>query len=175
MRCDSDFVAQNSEFINLADSILTAAVACSSGEFTALTSSQSSNKFIQESIDLYRSKFRENIGIESLKMFENDKPHKPHAIGHYIHKKVGPNTGKIGSLIKIEAENEVKNSDLEDIANSLARQAVALNNPKVDMNSLINSEYLFSRIGTVRNFIESFEEKLNSKISVLDLAYVRIK
>jgi hypothetical protein len=159
----------------LADSILALIVDSSAAEIKITLPGQPSNKYIQDSLDICRSKFRENIGIESIKILEADKSHKPQFIGHYIHQRIGANTGKIGSLVQIKAESGVKCSDLEDIGNSLARQAVALNNPNVDMSSLFNSEYLFSRVGTVRNFIESFEEKLNSKISVVDLAYVKIK
>lgn len=169
MRCDSDFVAQNPEFINLADSIMSTALVDDT------LSTQSSKKHIQDMVSTYCSKFRENIGVESIKIFEIDINHKMQAMGQYIHQKIGSNTGKIGSIVRIEAETSVNSSELEDIGHSLARQVVALNNSKIDASSLINSEYLFSRVGTVRNFIESFEEKLNSKLSVKDIACVKIK
>ena len=131
-------------------------------------------KNAQEAIDLYRSKFRENIGIESIKILEADTS-KFQAIGHYIHQKLGPSAGKIGSLVKVESHADLKRESLEEIGDSLARQAVALGDSNLNMTKLLNSEYLFAPIGTVRNFIESLEEKLKTKITVLDLAYVKIK
>jgi len=132
------------------------------------------DKSAQEAIDLYRSKFRENIGIESIKILEADTS-KFQAIGHYIHQKLGPSAGKIGSLVKVESHADLKRESLEEIGDSLARQAVALGDSNLNMTKLLNSEYLFAPIGTVRNFIESLEEKLKTKITVLDLAYVKIK
>lgn len=132
------------------------------------------DKSAQESIDLYRSKFRENIGIESIKILEADISNFQ-AIGYYIHQKLGPSTGKIGSLVKVGSHAEMKRESLEEIGDSLARQAVALGDSSLNMTKLLNSEYLFAPIGTVRNFIESLEEKLKTKITVLDLAYVKIK
>lgn len=132
------------------------------------------DKNAQELINLYRSKLRENIGIESIKILEADSS-KFQAIGHYIHQKLGPNAGKIGSLVKVESHEDIKCDKLEDIGNSLARQAVALDDANLNMAKLLDSDYLFAPIGTVRNFIESLEEKLKSKITVLDLAYVKIK
>lgn len=132
------------------------------------------DKNTQEFLDLYRSKFRENIGIELIKIIETDSA-KFQAIGHYIHQKLGQNTGKIGSLVKIESHEDIKCDKLEEIGNSLARQAVAIGDVNLNMTKLLDSDYLFAPIGTVRNFIESLEEKLKSKITVLDLAYVKIK
>jgi translation elongation factor EF-Ts len=132
------------------------------------------NKNVQETIDLCRSKFRENIGIESIRILEADSS-KYQAVGHYIHQKIGENAGKIGSLVKIESESAVKNITLEEIGNNLARQTVALGDTSINMSKLLSSEYLFAPIGTVRNFIESMEEKLNTKLSVLDMAHVKIK
>lgn len=132
------------------------------------------NQTVKETIDLCRSKFRENIGIESIIILEADTS-KYQAVGHYIHQKCGQNSGKIGSLVKIESESGVENATLEEIGSNLARQTVALGETCVSTSKLLSSEYLFAPVGTVRNFIESMEEKLNAKISVLDLAYVKIK
>lgn len=132
------------------------------------------SKIVQETIDLCRSKFRENIGIESIRIFETDAS-KYQAIGHYIHQKCGQNAGKIGSLIKVESEYAVKNDTLEGIGNNLARQTVAMGDTCINMSKFLSSEYLFAPVGTVRNFIESMEEKLNTKLYVLDLAHVKIK
>lgn len=129
---------------------------------------------IQEQLNYYRSKFRENIGIQSFLVFEIVSSNSE-AVGHYIHQRIGDNTGKIGSLVKIRSEKVSDTSILEEISNSLSRQIVGLGDPKLNIINLLNSEYLFSSIGTVRKFIELYEEKINSKINVLDMAYVKIK
>ena len=64
---------------------------------------------------------------------------------------------------------------MNELSNALAKQAVALNDPDINLGKLMNSEYLFSSVGTVRDFIELKESVLNSKINVLDLIYVKIK
>ena len=133
-----------------------------------------SDEKIQEKINYFRSKFRENIGIETAHLIEM-VPSKSQIIGHYIHQRFGSNTGKIGSLVKIESDSVTDMIRLEEIGNSLSRQIVALSDPKINTSKLLNSEYLFAPIGTVRQFIEQCEEKLNSKISILDLTYVKIK
>jgi translation elongation factor EF-Ts len=132
------------------------------------------NKSAEESINLYRSKFRENIGIESIKVLEVHHS-KFQAIGHYIHQKHGLNTGKIGSLVRVESHTDIMSDKLEEIGNSLAKQAVALGDSNLNLTKLLDSDYLFAPIGTVRNFIESLEEKLKTKITALDLAYIKIK
>lgn len=132
------------------------------------------DKSVQEAIDLYSSKFRENIGIESIKIFEADTS-KFQAIGHYIHQKLGPSAGKIGSLVKVDSHVDIKRESLEEIGNYLARQAVALGDLNLNLTKLLSSEYLFAPIGTVKKFIESLEEKHKTNITVLDLAYVKIK
>lgn len=134
----------------------------------------SSDNDLQEKVNYFRSKFRENIGIESYHLIEAS-PSKSQAVGHYVHQRIGNNTGKIGSLVKVESERAVDTSNLEVIGHSLSRQIVALGDSEVNVAKLLNSEYLFAPIGTVRKFIEQCEEKLNSKISVLDLTYVKIK
>ena len=55
---------------------------------------------VNEAINVYRSKFRENIGLESVKIVETD-PSKSQVIGYYLHQKLGPNSGKIGALLQL--------------------------------------------------------------------------
>lgn len=134
------------------------------------------SKTIDETINLYRSKFRENIGLESVKIFESENDRsKFQIIGHYLHQKLGLNSGKIGSLIKIKIENGEHHNSVEELANLLARQVVALGDPQINIAKLMDSDYLFAPLGTVKNFIESLESKLKSKITVLDIDYVKIK
>lgn len=132
------------------------------------------SKTVDETINLYRAKFRENIGLESVKILEADQS-KTQIIGHYIHQKLGANSGKIGSLVKIEFGDYSQLNKMEEIVNSLARQVVALNDPQLNLTKLMNSDYLFATIGTVRDFIEFLESKLKSKITLLDMNYVKIK
>lgn len=158
----------------MADSIASAVINQPSENWKNIIIPEPFGKTVQGAIDLYRSKFRENIGVESVKIFETDAS-KSQAIGHYIHQKLGPSAGKIGSLVKIETQSVIELNKLEEVGNSLARQTVALGDSEINASKLLNSDYLFSPVGTVRNFIESLEAKLNTKITVLDLAYVKIK
>lgn len=132
------------------------------------------DKNIDEKINFHRSQFRENIGIELAYLMKAEQS-KSQAIGHYIHQRLGINAGKIGSLVKIESHSTASTSSLEEIANSISRQIVALGDPEVNAAKLLNSEYLFAPIGTVRKFIEQCEEKLNSKIAIVEFAYAKIK
>ena len=174
MRCDSDFVSRDPEFTSLADTIMQSILNSAGSSPVTHQSRFSSDKNIEEKICYYRTKFRENIGIESSHLIEVE-PSKSQAIGHYIHQRLGNNTGKIGSLVKVESEYITNPSSLEEIGNYLSRQIVALSDPEVNVAKLLNSEYLFAPIGTVRKFIEQYEEKLKCKIAVLDMAYVKIK
>ena len=133
-----------------------------------------SDETIQEIISYYRTKFRENIGMESFRLIETDTA-KHQAVGHYVHQRLGNDTGKIGSLVKVGSESIAESNILEEIGNILSRQTVALGDSEVNVARLLNSEYLFAPLGTVRKFIEQYEEKLNSKITVLDIAYIKIK
>lgn len=134
------------------------------------------NMTIQEIINLYRSKYRENIGIETIKVLQGDFLNGQ-VIGQYIHQKVGSNVnvGKIGALVKIQSKSNDKMEQLEELTNMLARQVVALGDKELNISSLLNSEYLFTSAGKVSDFIDEKESLLNSKISVLDLFYIKIK
>lgn len=167
-------MAQNPEFISVADSIMSSILNSCSENISDLLLPEPFNKTIGEILNLNRSKFRENIGIESIKLVTKDIA-KAQVFGHYLHQKLGRNSGKIGSLVKIEVGNEDHLSDMEDVANSLARQVVALSDAEITISKLLNSEYLFAPVGSVRNFIESLESKYSSKITVLDMLYAKIK
>lgn len=178
-------MANNSEFIALADAIM---ISVLNDDFSKTLQSDILNNLkeitfkpqnsmnITEIIDLYRSKFRENIGIETIKMLQADFL-SGQAIGHYVHQKVRSNlnVGKIGALVKIHSKSNNNMEIVEEIANALARQAVALDDAKLNISSLLNSEYLFSSVGKVSEFINMKESIINSKISVLDLSYIKIK
>ena len=143
-----------------------------------ITLSAYNNMTILEIINLYRSKYRENIGIETIKVLQGDFLNGQ-IIGQYIHQKVGSNVniGKIGALVKIQSKSKSndKMEQLEEIANMLARQVVALGDKELNISSLLNSEYLFSSVGKVSDFIDKKESLIDSKISVLDLFYIKIK
>lgn len=132
------------------------------------------DKIVEENINFHRSKFRENIGIESVHLMKAE-PLKSQAIGHYIHQRLGNNAGKVGSLVKIESHSSAETIRLEELGNFISRQIVALGDPEINITKLMDSEYLFAPIGTVKKFIEQYEEKINSKIAILDITYAKIK
>ena len=174
MRCDSDFVALNHEFEALAEAILAAALGSTFSSDCILP--RPFNRNLKEVLECFRSKFRENIGIESVKTFEASSTSGSNSIlGHYLHQRSGSHLGKMGAVVNISFKNSENFSKLEDFSRLIARQTVALNDLNITIPILLDSTYLFEPVRKVSEFIKSKELEINDQILIEDLYFAKIK
>ena len=169
----------NSEFEEFAQAILNSAV------MSSLKNISNYDKFIlphpfntslTHSLECIRSKFRENISIESIKIFESTHNLEANnVLGHYLHQRSGNCLGKIGAIVDISFKNSKNYDSLHDFSNLMARQLVALNDPNVTISELLESTYLFGPFGKVSEFIKSKEADLNDQIVIENFAYAKAK
>ena len=131
---------------------------------------------VQILIENCRSKFKENIGIESVKTLELESDSGLQVIGEFIHQKHSPMTGKIGSLVKLKSSSSLIDREaLSVLGTKIAKQVVALSDRNIDRDKLLKSEYMFSDIGTVKNFIAFHEEALKTDITLDGIEFAKIK
>lgn len=162
LRCDSDFVAMNTEMIEFANALL--------NEETPLSLDGSINgRSIQEAIDVYRAKFRENISLSTALTF---KAGEKEALGYYLHQKIGANCGKAVGIVSVNsASSELANQ----IAPLLARQLVACQDSGKDIDAFLKSQYLFDDSGSVKDYINKFEDEYQCQLTLSSIFSRRIK
>ena len=162
-------MAKNSDFLRTAEDILEVLIRDECDNSAIFNSS------IENLLERCRAKFKENIGIESVKFLESESNSTLQIISDFIHHKYSPITGKIGALIKLQSSSMTDEAAFKDLGSKIAKQAVALNDQSLDLDKLLNSEYLFSSVGSVKNFIALHEEILKTDITLKDVVFAKIK
>lgn len=162
LRCDSDFVAMNAEMIEFANALLTEEVPLS-------LDGMIKGRSIQDAIDGYRAKFRENISLPTALTIEAGEKE---TLGYYLHQKIGANCGKAVGIVTVNSES----SELAGkIAPFLARQLVACQASEMDVESFLKSQYLFSDVGSVKDYIASLENQHQCSLNLSSIFSRRIK
>ena len=131
LNSETDFVAKNTDFINLTDDICSAALNCT-GDMKSLETTTIPNKktTVSEEIINQISKLGENIKLSEFQSLENNNGF----IAHYIHNALSENSGKIAVLLSVDIKK------ISDNAKTLAKQIamhIAANSPaSLDVSDL---------------------------------------
>ncbi|AFC70579.1 translation elongation factor Ts [Rickettsia australis] len=127
---ETDFVARNEQFQDLAKDIANLAVIAKTID-TLKTSKMQSGKSVEEEIIENIATIGENLTLRRMDILEISEG----AIGSYVHNEVVPNLGKISVLVGL-ASNAKDKAKLEALAKQIAVH-VAGNNPQsIDDSSL---------------------------------------
>lgn len=104
VNCETDFVARNEEFGDLAKSVVKTACETKSEDAASLLNQKLGGKTVQETITDKVAKTGENMGVKRVTFYELSGPG---VVGAYIHA-LG---GKMGCLIEIKASKEPSNKE----------------------------------------------------------------
>ncbi|ABV74458.1 elongation factor Ts [Rickettsia akari str. Hartford] len=127
---ETDFVARNARFQDLAKDIANLAVIAKNID-TLKTSKMQSGKSVEEEIIANIATIGENLALRRMDILEISEG----AIGSYVHNEVVPNLGKISVLVGL-VSNAKDKAKLEALAKQIAVH-VAGNNPQsIDDSSL---------------------------------------
>lgn len=118
INCETDFVARNEEFVGIANKIADAALASGSNSAEDLLKAQADGKSVQELVTEGIAKTGENMVIKRVESFELKTPG---VIGLYVHT-LG---GKMGALVEIVSDKELKADDAQAFARELAMHIVS--------------------------------------------------
>jgi elongation factor Ts len=116
---ETDFVARNEKFQNLAQEIAKIALTSDS----PMEAISSTGKTIKEEIDLLISLIGENITFRRSKKLTV----KNGVVSSYIHNTIAPNMGKIGVLVAFEADNNTCQEKLSALGKRIAMHVAAAN------------------------------------------------
>ena len=141
IKCETDFVAKNNDFLNFAE-ILSKAIHDNKnlndhGSDQDLESLEINNKSLSDCLTDLISKIGENIQIVSYKKYAS----KESIFITYLHNKYNSNCSKIGSVVEIATDNIDMALKLVDELKVIAMQISAMKPMGIDENS-INSKIL---------------------------------
>ena len=119
IKCETDFVAKNQDFLRFAESLSKAIhenkIISEHGNDEDLSDLKINNKPLKESLTDLISKIGENIQIVSYKKYSSEKS----IFISYLHNKYNSSCSKIGSVVEISTDNK-------DIALKLADKLLSL-------------------------------------------------
>lgn len=154
LTCQTDFVAKNNLFIDLAKEILEISLSCN--DIDSILNYKKNKIFIKEKIIHYINVLGEYI---ELKLF--DKIHSPF-VSYYVH-----HGNKIASLVGFNKYYE----GIEEIGRNIAMQIVATNPKYINNNDHINHNinndlllyqpYIKNIKIDVKQYIENFHQQIN--------------
>ena len=141
IKCETDFVAKNEDFLGFAESISKAIHENKNiiehGNDEDLSDLKINNKSLKESLTDLISKIGENIQIVSYKKYSSEKS----IFISYLHNKYNSSCSKIGSVVEISTDNKDVALKLADNLKVIAMQISAMKPMGIDENS-INSQVL---------------------------------
>lgn len=132
------------------------------------------SKSVRDSLDLFRAKFRENIVLTHVSTFEADQENGEF-LAHYIHQKLDSNVGKSVSIVKLYFSDFKKMFVDKNIAIDLAKQVATCKNSEINNISILDTEFAFEPVGSVRDYLNIKESIIGSKIMISDVYYRQIK
>jgi elongation factor Ts len=118
LNCETDFVARNEEFVNLANKIADLALAGEPSDVEALTGMKDGGKTVAELITDGIAKTGENIVVKRVKCFNLKGPG---ILGLYVHA-LG---GKMGAIVELSAGSEANSESGKAFARELAMHIVS--------------------------------------------------
>ena len=141
IKCETDFVAKNDDFLSFAESLSKAIHEDKSlkdqGNDNDLLSLKINDKTLEENLTDLISKIGENIQIVSYKKYSSKKS----IFITYLHNKYNSNCSKIGSVVEISTDNLEIASGLIEELKVIAMQISAMKPMGIDENS-INSKVI---------------------------------
>ena len=141
IKCETDFVAKNDDFLAFAQSLSKAIHEDKNlkdqGNDKDLSALIINNKSLKDNLTDLISKIGENIQIVSFKKYSSEKS----IFISYLHNKYNSNCSKIGSVVEISTDNTEIALGLIDDLKVLAMQISAMKPIGIDENS-INSKVI---------------------------------
>ena len=141
IKCETDFVAKNDDFLGFAESLSKAIHENKNineqGTDENLLELKINDKSLGECLTDLISKIGENIQIVSYKKYFSDKS----IFVSYLHNKYNSNCSKIGSVVEISTDNIDSTMKLVDELKVIAMQISAMKPMGIDENS-INSQII---------------------------------
>ena len=141
IKCETDFVAKNNDFLNFAETLTKAIHHNKSiknfGTYEDLKNLQIDDKTLSDFLTQLISKIGENIQIISYKKYLSDSS----IFISYLHNKYNSNCSKIASVVEISTDNQNSALKLVDELKVIAMQVSAMKPMGIDQNS-INSKIL---------------------------------
>jgi elongation factor Ts len=112
LNSETDFVAKNAEFQQLADQILEAAVAAKAGDVETLKAASAGDKTVEQAIAALSAKIGEKLELRRVQYFDGN-------VETYLHKRAADLPPAVGVLVEFTGEDN-------DAAHSVALQIAAL-------------------------------------------------
>ena len=141
IKCETDFVAKNNDFLNFAETLSKAIHENKDindyGTDQDLSSLTINDRLLSDCLTDLISKIGENIQIVSYKKYFSEKS----IFITYLHNKYNSNCSKIGSVVEISTDNKTIALQLVDELKIIAMQISAMKPMGIDENS-INSKVL---------------------------------
>ncbi len=136
IKCETDFVAKNQDFLRFAESLSKAIhenkIIREHGNDEDLSDLKINNKPLKESLTDLISKIGENIQIVSYKKYSSEKS----IFISYLHNKYNSSCSKIGSVVEISTDNKDIALKLADKLKVIAMQISAMKPMGIDESSI---------------------------------------
>ena len=136
IKCETDFVAKNQDFLRFAESLSKAIhenkIISEHGNDEDLSDLKINNKSLKESLTDLISKIGENIQIVSYKKYSSEKS----IFISYLHNKYNSSCSKIGSVVEISTDNKDIALKLADKLKVIAMQISAMKPMGIDESSI---------------------------------------
>tara|TARA_B100001093_G_scaffold214813_1_gene206090 strand:+ start:1424 stop:2299 length:876 start_codon:yes stop_codon:yes gene_type:complete len=136
IKCETDFVAKNDDFLNFAKDLTKAIFENNeiekSGTYENLSKILIGNKDLNSVLTDLISKIGENIQVVSYKKYESNNS----IFVSYLHNKYNSSCSKIASVVEISTNNLAKTNEVIDQLKVLAMQVSAMKPMSLDENSL---------------------------------------
>jgi len=116
LNSETDFVAKNAEFQNLAEQVLVAALAAKAADVEALNAAKVGDKTVEETIAELSAKIGEKLVLRRVQYFDGD-------VETYLHKRAADLPPAVGVLVEYESGDAAKG---RDAAHAVALQIAAL-------------------------------------------------
>ncbi|MDC3150169.1 translation elongation factor Ts [Alphaproteobacteria bacterium] len=136
IKCETDFVAKNQDFLRFAESLSKAIhenkIISEHGNDEDLSHLKINNKPLKESLTDLISKIGENIQIVSYKKYSSEKS----IFISYLHNKYNSSCSKIGSVVEISTDNKDIALKLAEKLKVIAMQISAMKPMGIDESSI---------------------------------------
>lgn len=119
VNCETDFVARNPEFVELAEQIREAAASAKPKDVESLLQSKIGSATVQDTLTEKVAKTGENIVVRRVSVYERNNAHG--TMGLYIHA-LG---GKMGALLELSSSKDAPADELTAVARDVAMHVVS--------------------------------------------------
>ncbi len=158
LNSETDFVARNEQFQQLAQSIATAALG-TNGDIEAVKSAPHKGATIEKEISEAIATIGENMNLRRAKVVEASNGF----VSTYIHNAVVPGLGKIGVLLALNTDkdnDEIRNLGKQIAMHIAAARPEALTREEVDSSTLDRERQVFKEQAMASGKPENIAEKM---------------